>query len=88
MESDSTAPKSSSVYPWRFVENACVAIEALVFDIGDVLEVRAPAGLSDGRLVCTRPLLQFERRLGEIWGPGSVDRSTLEGIEHGRVQSR
>ncbi|MBV9194317.1 MAG: HAD family phosphatase [Solirubrobacterales bacterium] len=57
-------------------------IEAVIFDIGDVLEVNPRTGW---RARWARrlqlELAAFERRLDEVWAPGSVGASSLEEIE-------
>jgi epoxide hydrolase-like predicted phosphatase len=59
-----------------------VAIEAVVFDIGDVLEVNPRTGWPERWATRLRmTVAPFEQRLEEIWAPGSVGRSTLEEIE-------
>jgi putative hydrolase of the HAD superfamily len=62
--------------------NACVPIEAVIFDIGDVLEVNPRTGWPERwarRL--SIDLDEFERRLGALWGPGSTGDRTLAEIE-------
>jgi hypothetical protein len=59
-----------------------VRIEAVVLDIGDVLEVNPRTGWTERwatRLGMT--VSEFDQRLGEIWDPGSVGMSSLEDIE-------
>lgn len=74
--------QSDSVHLWRFVENSCVAIEAVVFDIGDVLELNPRTGWLERWATRLRMnVVEFEQRLGEIWDPGSVGGSTLEQVE-------
>jgi epoxide hydrolase-like predicted phosphatase len=59
-----------------------VAIEAVVFDIGDVLEENPRTGWPERWATrLSTPVAQFERRLGEIWAPGSVGRLSLDDIE-------
>jgi putative hydrolase of the HAD superfamily len=59
-----------------------VEIDAVVFDIGDVLEVNPPTGWAERwarRLAMTRD--DFEQRLKAIWASGSIGASTLEEVE-------
>jgi putative hydrolase of the HAD superfamily len=59
-----------------------VPIEAVIFDIGDVLEVNPRTGWP-GRWArqLSIDLDQFERRLGALWGLGSTGGRTLAEIE-------
>jgi epoxide hydrolase-like predicted phosphatase len=59
-----------------------VPIEAVIFDIGDVLEINPRTGWPERwakRLLMD--VASFERRLDEIWGPGSIGKSDLKEIE-------
>jgi putative hydrolase of the HAD superfamily len=59
-----------------------VPIEAVMFDIGGVLELTRPTGWAAqwaGRLGLDTA--EFERRLDRIWSPGSVGAAALEQIE-------
>lgn len=57
-------------------------IEAVIFDIGDVLEINPRTGWPGRWASCLHmDVAVFERCLDAIWGPGSVGRSTLEEIE-------
>ena len=59
-----------------------MAIEAVVFDIGDALEVNPCTGWPEQWATRLRMrVAQFEQHLEEIWDPGSVGRSTLEDIQ-------
>jgi putative hydrolase of the HAD superfamily len=66
----------------RFGNNLGVPIEAVIFDIGDVLEVNPRTGWPARwakRLLMD--VASFERRLDEIWAPGSIGNSSVEEIE-------
>lgn len=57
-------------------------IEAVIFDIGDVLEVNPRTGWPERWATQLRMDLQsFERLIDDIWAPGSIGESTLEDIE-------
>ncbi len=61
---------------------SAVPIQAVVFDIGGVLEVNPRTGWAERwarRLHLD--LRSFDQRLDEIWAPGSIGTSTLEAIE-------
>jgi epoxide hydrolase-like predicted phosphatase len=66
----------------RFRNNLRVPIEAVIFDIGDVLEVNPRTGWPErwAKQLGT-DVASFERRLDEIWAPGSIGDSSLEEIE-------
>jgi putative hydrolase of the HAD superfamily len=57
-------------------------IEAVVFDVGDVLEINPPSDWAERwatRLAI--PLAEFNQRLEEVWASGSVGTATLEEVE-------
>lgn len=57
-------------------------IKAVIFDIGDVLEVNPRTGWRERwakRLLVDAA--SFEQRLDAIWGPGAIGKSSLEEIE-------
>lgn len=59
-----------------------MALAAVVFDVGGVLEVNPRTRWQERWATrLNLPPAQFEHRLGEIWAPGSVGRSSLEEIE-------
>lgn len=59
-----------------------MALAAVVFDVGGVLEVNPRTRWQERWAThLNLPPARFERRLGEIWAPGSVGRSSLEEIE-------
>jgi epoxide hydrolase-like predicted phosphatase len=59
-----------------------MAIAAVVFDVGGVLEVNPRTRWQERWATrLNMPVAQFDRRLGVIWAPGSVGRSSLEEIE-------
>jgi putative hydrolase of the HAD superfamily len=63
-------------------ENSAVAIEAVIFDIGGVLEVTPETGWPErwaGRLGLARD--DFDGRLAPIWPAGAVGDATLPEIE-------
>jgi putative hydrolase of the HAD superfamily len=62
--------------------DAGVAVKAVVFDVGGVLEVNPNTGWR--RRWAARVKLapaEFERRLDMVWGPGSIGAATLDEIE-------
>jgi epoxide hydrolase-like predicted phosphatase len=62
--------------------NPGVSIEAVIFDIGDVLEFNPRTGWQ-GRWAdrLAVDIDEFERRLDRIWSPGSIGAVTLAEIE-------
>ena len=68
--------------PLRVAQNGPVPIQAVIFDIGGVLEVNPRTGWA--RQWATRLKMdaaEFERRLDAIWSPGSIGAAGLEAIE-------
>ncbi len=68
--------------PATIVRMRAVAIRAVVFDIGDVLEVNPRTGWAErwaSRLHMS--VGQFEQRLYPVWASGPTGRATLEEIE-------
>lgn len=59
-----------------------MAIDAVIFDIGDVLEVNPRTGWQTKWAVRLKTTVdQFEQSLGAIWASGSVGEMSLEEIE-------
>ena len=68
--------------PLRAAQNGAVRIQAVIFDIGGVLEVNPRTGWAKrwaARL--SMDAADFERRLDAIWSPGSIGATGLEAIE-------
>src|SRR6202020_2402707 len=64
------------------LQNARILIDAVIFDIGDVLEINPPTGWQQRwsqRLGLD--LDEFERRLGELWAQGPTGGQDLASVE-------
>jgi epoxide hydrolase-like predicted phosphatase len=65
-----------------FAQNVLMAIEAVIFDIGDVLEVNPRTGWPQRWARQLRMSVDaFEQRLDEIWAAGAIGKSSLGEVE-------